>query len=449
MPMPTPFAAALSTRVLLQPLHAGLVAGQDNAVDVQVRTQAPDAPHGHVAERAPQALALVIDKSGSMAGRPLAEAVRCAHMVVDRLRPADCVSLVEFDDRVQRLWPAVPRGDGTALHGALERIHEGGSTNLYGGWRKGADTLADVDGSGLMRVVLLSDGCANQGLEDPEGISTQCAELAARGITTSNYGLGNHFNEDLMVAMARAGAGNSYYGDTAEDLMEPFQRELDLLGNLCLRDLQRVLKAPEGVDVELLNDLPRTTAGWRVADLAWGAEAWAVVRLRMPATSAKSNGAPIRVLRVQIAGLDAEGAPVELERAGLALPVLGTAEWAQLPKDTLVARRLAEVEASVVLRQMRAAAGEHDWATVDRLLKEAQTRFSGNEWVASVLASMTPIASSRSRERLRKEALYSSASMNQRPSEKDEEIHFSVTEESGSSKPSYLRRKPSQGKGQS
>lgn len=34
--------------------------------------------------------------------------------------------------------------------------------------------------------------------------------------------LGNSFNEELMVAMARAGGGNHYYGDTAEDLMDPF-----------------------------------------------------------------------------------------------------------------------------------------------------------------------------------------------------------------------------------
>ena len=121
MSTPTPLPAALSTRVLLQPLRAGLAAGHDNTLDVLVRVQAPDAPPGPAAQRTPQALALVIDKSGSMAGRPLAEAVRCAKMVVDRLRPTDSVAVVEFDDRVRRLWPAVPRGDGSALHGVLDR----------------------------------------------------------------------------------------------------------------------------------------------------------------------------------------------------------------------------------------------------------------------------------------------------------------------------------------
>jgi len=99
--------------------------------------------------------------------------------------------------------------------------HPGGSnTDLHGGWRDGANTLGDVAGSGLKRVILLSDGQANEELTNPVDIAAQSAEWAARGITTSTYGLGKCFNEELMVAIARSGGGNHYYGDTADDLME-------------------------------------------------------------------------------------------------------------------------------------------------------------------------------------------------------------------------------------
>jgi Ca-activated chloride channel family protein len=60
-----------------------------------------------------------------------------------------------------------------------------------------------------------------------------------------------------MVAMARAGGGNHYYGDTADDLMEPFQQELELLGNLCLRDLRLAATVPDGCTVEIVNQLPK------------------------------------------------------------------------------------------------------------------------------------------------------------------------------------------------
>ena len=124
---------SLSTTVTLTPRRAGLRAGQENTVDVLVRIQAPDAPIGHTAVRPAQALALVIDRSGSMQGRPLTEAKRCAEYVIGKLRPTDSVSLVQFDNSVQRPWPAAPLGDGALLSAAIAAIHSGGNTHMQGG----------------------------------------------------------------------------------------------------------------------------------------------------------------------------------------------------------------------------------------------------------------------------------------------------------------------------
>ena len=436
----------LSTNVTLTPRRAGLRAGQDNTVEILVRIQAPDAAEGHTAVRPPQAISLVIDRSGSMQGRPLDEAKRCAEYVIGKLRPTDSVSLVQFDNRVQRLWPAVPLGDGAPLRAAIAGIHAGGNTHLHGGWREGAETLTDVGGSGLKRVVLLSDGQANEGLTDAAAIAAQCAEWATKGVTTSTYGLGNSFNEELMVAMARAGGGNHYYGDTAEDLMDPFQQELELLGNLCLRNLRLATSAPDGVEVRVVNELQAADGGWRLPDLAWGAEAWAVLRLTVPAGALPPTGQLMSLLRVSVEGQSLEGDAVQLERAGLALPVLTPSAFDGLTDDELVSRRLVELAAADALALMRTAAGRGDWAAVDRMLEDASRQFAGNEWVGAMLEAMKSIADSRSRERMMKESMYSSGKLRSRLVAKDEDAQFSAAMES-IDKPAYLRRKPSQGKG--
>lgn len=442
---------SLSTAVVLAPRRAGLHAGQDNVVEVLVRIQAPDAPPGPAAPRPPQALALVIDRSGSMHGRPLAEARRCAEYVVGKMRPTDAVALVQFDSHVQRLWPAVPLGDGVALRAAIAGIRAGGNTQLHGGWLEGAQALADgaagATGHAFRRVILLSDGGANEGLTDTAAIAAQCTQWAARGVTTSTYGLGDGFNEDLMVAMARAGGGNHYYGATAEDLMDPFQQELELLGNLCLHDLRLVAKGPDGVELKMVNELPAADGGWRLPDLAWGAEAWAVLRLRVPAAALPPQGELLAVLRVTVEGRSLDGEAVTLERAGLALPVMSASMVEQLAESELVARRLSELAAADALTQMRAAADRDDWPAVDRLLDEARRRFAGNEWVAALLAAMTAIAQDRSRERMMKESMYSASRLNSRLSAKDEDASFSIAMESVG-QPAYLRRKRSQGKGE-
>lgn len=441
----TSLPPSLSTTVLLTPCRNGLRAGQDNTVDVLLRIQAPDLPPGDTGARPPQALALVIDRSGSMSGRPLAQARRCAEFVVGRLRGDDAVALVQFDDRVQRLWPPAPLGDGQALRAAIAGIEAGGSTNLHGGWREGAEALVDRAGIGLRRVILLSDGQANVGCTDPAAITTECAAFAAMGITTSTYGLGRHFNEELMLAMARAGGGNAYYGDTAEDLHEPFEQELALLANLCLHELHLQLDLPPGVQATMLNPLPRQAQkGWRLPDLAWGSEAWAMLRLQLPASAVPRAGTVLPLLRVSIEGRGPDGQALRLERAGLALPVLAPDAWDALAEDELVTRRLAELSAAEALTDVRRAAQDGDWTAVRRRLAEASRRYAGNPWVAGMLDAMRQIADSGEHERMRKELLYSSERLGVRLAAKDEALRAWSPEDGAG--PAYLRRKPAQGK---
>ncbi len=440
---------SLSTAIVLDPRRAGLCAGQDNLVEVLVRVQAPPppAPDPSRAERPPLALAVVIDRSGSMQGRPIAEAVRCAERIVDALRPTDTLSLVQFSNSVQRLWPAVPVGDGRGHRGALVGLQADGGTNLHGGWLEGADTLVDVPGTGLKRVMLLSDGQANDGCLEPHDIATQCAAWAARGITTSTYGLGDGFNESLMMAMARAGGGNAYYGDTADDLMDPFREELALLDHLALRRLRLRATVDDGLQVEVANDLPLADGAWCLPDLAWGAEAWAVLRVKLPADRLPPTGRQALVLRVQVEGCDLDGRPVRLERSGLSLPVLAPLAFEALPSDERVSRRLIELAAAQALLKVREAADRFDWPTVDRLLDDARRQFAGHDWVASVLQAMQALGAQRSRERMLKESVYSVGKMHQRLTVADEAT--TVSDLAGEAAvPAYLRRKAAQGKGQ-
>lgn len=70
---PQPITAQLMPRV------PGVLAGRPNTVDVLVRIQGPAAAPA-MSRRTPLNLALVLDRSGSMGGRPLFEAIGCAPM---------------------------------------------------------------------------------------------------------------------------------------------------------------------------------------------------------------------------------------------------------------------------------------------------------------------------------------------------------------------------------
>ena len=83
--------------------------------------------------------------------------------------------------------------------------------------------------------------------------------------------------------MAKAGQGNHYYGDTADDLMEPLPRGIRPSGKPVPEGAHLTASVPTGAKVELLNDYAgNAQQGWRLPDVAWGAEAWAVLRIRLP-----------------------------------------------------------------------------------------------------------------------------------------------------------------------
>jgi Ca-activated chloride channel family protein len=55
---------------------------------------------------------------------------------------------------------------------------------------------------GVNRVVLLTDGQANVGLVQPEQLLGIAEGGAARGVTTTCFGFGGHYNEDLLEGLS-------------------------------------------------------------------------------------------------------------------------------------------------------------------------------------------------------------------------------------------------------
>ena len=84
-----------------------------------------------------------------------------------------------------------------------------------------------------------------------------------------------------MMGMARAGGGQQYYGQTAEDRFDGFDEELALLQVMFLRHLRLKLIPGPGVVVEPLGLVQRNDDGsLTLSDLAWAAESWLLVRLQ-------------------------------------------------------------------------------------------------------------------------------------------------------------------------
>ena len=445
--MPNDNKTSSDFRLVLTPDKAALAADGPTTLRVLVRAQAPDLP-ADTGARPPLHLALVLDRSGSMSGLPLEEAKRCARNIVDSLEHGDRAAIFAFDDQVERIAPLTPAADRLALAAALAGMQSGGTTNLHGGWRAGAEELiAQLAGNDMHRVILLSDGCANEGETDFEEIARQCKVFAQRGVSTSTYGLGEQFNEQLMLAMAAAGRGNAYYGQTAADLAEPFATEFALLASLCARGLVLKVNAPAGVGVKVRNDyepVEGENSAWKLPDLAFASEAWALLEFEIPAATGSGAHPASLPISVSVRAAMRDSTPLFLMAALPPLPSVDSAQRRAMPVDDLVARRMLELEAAEALEDMRKAIEADNWERAQRLVDDAATRFGGHEWTAAILVTMRRLIGERDKRIAMKEASFSNRSMNRRLASRVEALYCMEDEPSI---PAFLRRKPEQGRG--
>ncbi|MEO7676931.1 MAG: VWA domain-containing protein [Verrucomicrobiota bacterium] len=199
-------------------------------------------------KRSPLNLAVVLDRSGSMAGAKIEQARQAACALVEQLADGDIFSLVAYGTSADVLVPAQSVEDKEALKRTISGISVNGNTALYAGVEKGAEQLArHFSNRKINRVILLSDGLANVGPSSPGDLRRLGQHLAERGVSVTTIGLGDDYNEDLMAGLAESSDANYYYVKDTEKLPQIFAKELGELLDVVARDVRIEITCPEGI----------------------------------------------------------------------------------------------------------------------------------------------------------------------------------------------------------
>ena len=232
----------------------------------------------------------------------------------------------------------------------IRSIDARGSTDLGGGWLTGAEQVARhleaAKGGGVHRVLLLTDGLANQGITEPAELTRHAAELRARGVSTTTFGVGEDFDERLLAGMADAGGGHFYFIERPEQIPDLIASEVGELLEIRARDVTLEITAPDGLEIEPLSPFPMERRGNRTAillgDIVAEQRLEAVIRIKF---GYGQIGSEVGVL---VGVSDRDGA---LAAAGLAPVSLGwryadDATNDAQPRDRSVDRRVAALFAA-------------------------------------------------------------------------------------------------------
>lgn len=291
--------------------------------------------------RLPLNLALVLDRSGSMGGGKLEAVKRAARDLILRLHPDDRVSVVAFDDQVHTVARSVSSADQPTLLRELMAMATGGSTNLSGGWLQGRalveESLRDAGRpgasaggapvrDGVNRVLLLTDGHANQGITDPHTLRQLCAEALGARVSTTTVGVGAGYDENLLGDMAECGGGFTYYIERLDQTGAIFEEELEGLLSIAAQNLTvRIRPRPGASVIEVHHTYPAVPEpdgglALTLGDLYAREPGELLVDFVVPESPATPEGQSVAVAEVTIEG-DVWRADGVFERQVITFPV--------------------------------------------------------------------------------------------------------------------------------
>ena len=201
---------------------------------------------------------LVLDHSGSMSGAKLANLKEAAKLSIDQMGPQDIVSIVIFDDKIEVTASSQPVTDPLGLKRQIERIRDGGGTEMSRGMRKGLEELRKgLDPGRVSRMLLLTDG---ETFGDEDVCRQLAAEAGGQSIPIAALGLGEEWNEQLLDDIAQASGGTSDFipEGRPDGILSTFERQVRAAQATVVQNAEMVLRLVGGV-------MPRVV--WRVTPL--------------------------------------------------------------------------------------------------------------------------------------------------------------------------------------
>jgi Ca-activated chloride channel family protein len=135
------------------------------------------------------------------------------------------------------------------------------------------------------RVILLTDGIANEGVTNPDRIASDALSYNQDGIYLSTIGLGLDMNDQLLSTLASQGRGAYHFVDSAQEMDKVFRMEVDGLVERVANDVRVSIMPASGVQLTSLTGFegspPRGGAQVILQDMGAGDSQVVIARLQV------------------------------------------------------------------------------------------------------------------------------------------------------------------------
>lgn len=265
-------AASNQVQVQSKLSQTKLVQHGENTVFVDMTFTPPEINRREIKQRATDII-IVLDRSGSMSeAKKMPYAKAAIWDVLGRLNENDRFALVSFADNAIVQSPLVNIATGTRayLNNVVSSIRASGGTNMGAGLNSALNLLENNHSQRAKKILLLSDGQANQGITDPNQLAQLAAGATQYGAVLSSIGMGLGFNENLMAKLADYGMGHYSYLEDLSGLSTILARDLNDTRNIYANSSTLEIKLGDGVKLIDAGGYPMTQTGLSTIKIATG-----------------------------------------------------------------------------------------------------------------------------------------------------------------------------------
>jgi Ca-activated chloride channel family protein len=303
---------------------------------------------------APMNLSIVIDRSGSMRGKRMQNALEAATGMVRRLRDGDVVSVIAYDTRADTMLASTTI-DASSRDRAVQAINSivpAGDTCISCGLEAGMDALRGRDGM-VKRILLLSDGEATAGVRDVEGFRTLGVRARDMECAISTIGVDVDYNERIMSTIAVESNGRHHFVDNLDStagLTRIFDAEIQSLTSTVASNADMRIDLAPGVEVVQVFDRAFRREGSSVVvpfgTFAAGENKTVLMKVRLPRTAQGLH----EVAKVRLGFQDLASRSAGESKGQLSATLVNDPSQAS-ELDPLVAARLSRSETAASLRE--------------------------------------------------------------------------------------------------
>jgi Ca-activated chloride channel homolog len=327
---------------------------------------------------APLDLAIVIDRSGSMKGKRLDNAMAATRAAISRLHDGDSVAVVTYSQTSTiAVEPTViDTASRQRLLAKFARPQAGGDTCISCGIETAMRLLTTRSGR-VSRILLLSDGIATAGVRDVASFRAIAENCRRMGASVTTVGVDIDYDERILAALARDSNGNHFFVRDPSGLPAIFERETESLSKTVAAATDLTIDLAPGVFAEQVFDRVTSANGSQVVipmgAFTAGEHKTALVRLRIPRSGAAGER-PIAAVHLRYDDL------VE-HRAGNCdgqLAAITTDDVNQLaPLDGEVSARVTASETAAALEQANALVRAGRPQEANQILRDTKIHVNG------------------------------------------------------------------------